>query len=504
MTAADAWAVSIVMLPLTGALVAFAIGARAGPPVAIVTASGIAVSIVGLIGQVSLNGPVRHSVGGWGAPLGIDLYADGLSVIMLAMAGVIGAGITLYSLGHFGHWHFDATVEKDPDLERASRTFWPLWLFAWGALNTLFLAGDIFNLYVTLELLTLSAVAMIGLARRREASVAALRYLLASLVGSAFYLLGVTLIYNQYGTLDWMLLGSALEPAASTHWAISLMTLGLVMKTALFPLHFWLPPAHGNAPAPVSALLSALVVKASFYFILRLWFSVFSGITTVSAGLLLGGLGAASVLYGSLQALRQRRLKMLVAYSTVAQVGYLFLAFALIGDAATAAAAGSGAVYYALSHASAKAAMFLAAGSIVRGVGHDELDALNGIGQQLPVSVFAFALAGVSLMGLPPSGGFVGKWILLEAAIQSGRWWMVVVLLGGGLLAAIYIFAVVGRALSSETSAFDARPVPLVMELTALALALFAIALGLIATEPLELLQIGFPFGATAAEVVAP
>lgn len=504
MSAAESCTVWIVVLPLAGALFAFAIGGRAGPPIAIVTGGGIAASIVGLMRQISLNGPVRHQVGGWRAPLGIELHADGLSVLMLAMAAVVGVGITFYSLGHFGHRHFAGTVEQRSDHGRASKTFWPLWLFAWAALNALFLTGDIFNLYVTLELLTLSAVAMIGLARRREASVAALRYLLASLVGSLFYLLGVTLIYGEYGTVDWQSLSSIVDPATSTQWAITLMTLGLVMKTALFPLHFWLPPAHGNAPAPVSSLLSALVVKASFYFVLRLWFSVFGRITTESAGLLLAGLGAVAVLYGSWQALRQRRLKMLVAYSTVAQVGYLFLAFALTGDVATASAAGSGAAYYALSHATAKAAMFLAAGSIVRGVGRDELHALNGIGQRLPVSVFAFALAGVSLMGLPPSGGFVGKWILLEAAIQTGHWWMVAVLLGGGLLAALYVFKVVSRAFSSESASFETRHVPFVMESTALGLALFAVALGLIATEPLELLRIGSPFGGAASEAMSP
>ena len=498
MSEADAWTVWIVLLPLTGALFTFAIGGRAGRPIAILTGSGIAVSLVGLIREVSLNGPIHHPVGGWGAPLGIELYADGLSVIMLAMAAIVGFGVLLYSLGHFSHQGLDGSNKERSDLAHASKSFWPLWLFAWGALNALFLTGDIFNLYVTLELLTLTAVAMIGLARRKESSVAAFRYLLASLAGSLFYLLGVTLIYGEYSTLDWRLLADILEPAATTQWAIALMTLGLVMKTALFPLHFWLPPAHGNAPAPVSALLSALVVKASFYFVMRLWFSVFWSVTTVPAGMLLAGLGAAAVLYGSWQALRQRRLKMLVAYSTVAQVGYLFLAFALTSDPKLASAAGSGAVYYALSHASAKAAMFLAAGAIVRGHGHDEIQALNGIGQHLPMSVFAFALAGVSLMGLPPSGGFVGKWILLEAAIQSGHWWMVAVLLGGGLLAAIYVFAVVGRAFSSSRSSFEARPVPFVMESTALALALFAIALGLIATEPLELLQIGTPFGPAA------
>ncbi len=503
MSGAAAFIVWIVIVPLVGAITAFVFGRRVGPLVAFASAGGIVVSLVGLIQQVALHGPVRYPLGGWGAPLGIELHADGLSVVMLLMVTLVGVGITLYSLGYFGDERREIASIK-ADSEHAREVFWPMWLFAWGALNALFLSGDVFNLYVTLELLTLAGAALIGLARQRAASIAAFWYLLAALVGSLFYLLGVALLYSEYGTVDCESLSRVVESSPATSWAITLMTLGLMLKSALFPLHFWLPSAHGNAPAPVSSLLSAVVVKASFYFLLRLWFSVFSGVTTSAAGLLLGALGAAAVIYGSVQAMRQRRLKMLVAYSTVAQVGYLFLAFALIGQPAIVAQAWRGAVYYALSHGCAKAAMFFAAGAIVRSAGHGELDKLKGIGQQVPISVFAFGLAGVSLMGLPPSGGFVGKWMLLRAAVEGGQWWMVAVILSGGLLAAAYIFPVVAYAFSSEIFPLESHKVPRVMKLTALALALVAVALGLFAKYPLELLEIGSPFGGAVIEEVTP
>lgn len=501
MSATGPWVVWIVMTPLLGALISFLIGRRVRPLIALVTAAGTVFSLVALIRQLSLHGPVRYAIGGWGAPLGIELYADGLSAIMLLMVAIVGVGITLYSPGYFSS---EPRNGSTPNAEHAREVFWPLWLFAWGALNALFLSADIFNLYVALELLTLSGVALIGLSRQLAASVAAFRYLLAALVGSLFYLLGVALIYSEYGTLDWMSLSREVERTVATSCAMMLMTLGLMMKTALFPLHFWLPPAHGNAPAPVSSLLSALVVKASFYLLLRVWFSVFAGIVTSAAGVLLAVLGAAAVVYGSVQAMRQGRLKMLVAYSTVAQVGYLFLLFAFIERPAIASQALSGSAYYALSHACAKAAMFFAAGTIMRSAGHDNLDELDGIGQHLPMSVFAFGLAGVSLMGLPPSGGFVGKWILLRAAIDSGQWWMIAVILGGGLLAATYTFSVVSRAFSSEAAPLDTHKVPRMMESTAIALALIAVALGLFATQPLELLEIGSPFNAPVGREVAP
>jgi formate hydrogenlyase subunit 3/multisubunit Na+/H+ antiporter MnhD subunit len=503
LSTADAWIVWVVLAPLIGAVTAFVVGRSAGLPIAIATCAGVVASIAGLIRQVVLHGPARYAIGGWGAPLGIEFYADGLSIIMLLMTSVVNAGITVYSLGYFSNGHRDRIHEGNLS-DRTGDAFWPLWLFAWGSLNAVFLTGDLFNLYVSLELLMLSGVALIGLARHQDAVSAAFRYLLASSVGSLLYLLGVALIYGTYGTVDCLSLARVAVPSPATFWAIALLTTGLMMKTALFPLHFWLPPAHGNAPAPVSAFLSALVVKASFYSILRLWFFVFPEIITPTAGLLLGGAGAAAVIYGSVQTLRQIRLKLLVAYSTVAQIGYLFLVFALTREPDIAAQAWSGSVYYALSHACAKASMFLAVGAIVYAVGSDNIDELDGIGRQLPMSVFAFGLAGASLMGLPPSGGFVGKWMLLRAGIDAGLWWVAAVILTGGLLAALYIFPFLNRALSSAGKARSIRRVPRVMQWMAMTLAVVTVLLGLFAKEPLEILETGAPFKVSVLERSAP
>jgi len=321
-----------------------------------------------------------------------------------------------------------------------------------------------------------------------------MRYLLTSLLASLAYLLGVALLYAAFGTLDIAGLGTRMTPGPAVWAAVALMSSGLLLKTALFPLHFWLPPAHANAPTPVSALLSALVVKASFYLLLRLWFEAFPAALTPIAGDLLGTLGAAAIFWGSVQALRQQRLKLLVAYSTVAQIGYLFLLFPLTAVAMGAMAAWSGGVYHALSHASAKAAMFLAAGNMLRALGHDRLAELAGIGQTLPMSAFAFALAAVTLMGLPPSGGFIAKWLLLTAAVEGGQWWWAGVIVMGGLLAAGYLFLVLRNAFAPLAVAVHRDPVPRHMELAALALALIALMLGLTAAPALTLLQVASPF----------
>ena len=244
-----------------------------------------------------------------------------------------------------------------------------------------------------------------------------------------------------------------------------------------------------SAPAPVSALLSALVVKASLYILLRLWLEVFPALT-VAVGQLLGGLGAAAVLWGGVQALRQTRLKLLVAYSTVAQIGYLFLAFPIAQVAGWQAA-----LYLLLSHALAKSAMFMAAGNIQRFGGHDHIDDLDRVAQRLPLSLTAFGLAGISIIGLPPSGGFSAKWLMLEAAIVSGQWWWGIFFILGSLLAAGYVFRVVGHAFTPARILHQTRPVPMVMALPALALAMLAILLGFFAPALLAFMAIGLPFG---------
>ena len=223
-------------------------------------------------------------------------------------------------------------------------------------------------MYVALELLTFAAVPLVCLDGRAETLQAALRYLLFALLGSILYLVGTALLYGAYGTLDIVLLSRRVHAEPATLVAAALMTVGLLAKTALFPLHLWLPPAHAGAPAAGSAVLSALVVKGSFFIVVRLWFDVMPGVPGFAATQLLAGLGAAAILFGSVVALRQERLKLLIAYSTLAQIGYLFLMFPLAFAPASAqlesGGALSGGLLQAISHATAKAAMFMSAGLI--------------------------------------------------------------------------------------------------------------------------------------------
>jgi formate hydrogenlyase subunit 3/multisubunit Na+/H+ antiporter MnhD subunit len=271
------------------------------------------------------------------------------------------------------------------------------------------------------------------------------------------------------------------------------MTGGLVAKAALFPLHGWLPPAHANAPAPVSALLSALVVKGPFYILLRLWFEAFPSLMTPAVAQLFGALGAAAILWGSVNALFQPRLKLLIAYSTVAQLGYLFLLFPLAASPEGGFMAWSGGLMLLGAHACAKTAMFLTAGNILHAAGHDRIKDLDGITHVLPVSVFAFGLAGMSLIGLPPSSGFAGKWLLLNAALAQGQWWWVAVMILGSLLAAAYIVRMLAHAFTRGHESRTPNTIPPVMEVAALGLALLAVVLGFASPWAAELLRAGAP-----------
>ncbi len=479
-----AWAMALLILgPLAAAALAFAFPKR-GRWIALAAAGAVVAGLSVLTREVRAGGVQIHRVGGWSAPLGIDLRADGLSVLMLGIAALIASAVALYSGRYF-------LAEHDAEAVHRERYFWPLFLLLWTALNALFLSADIFNLYVTLELLGFAAIALVALAGQREALKAAMRYLFVSLSASLFYLLGVALVYGQCATVDLPSLATKTQAGPALWVALALMTGGLAAKAALFPMHFWLPPAHASAPAPVSALLSALVVKGPFYILLRLWFEAFPSLLTPAVAQAFGALGAAAILWGAVNALFQPRLKLLVAYSTVAQLGYLFLLFPLAASRDGGFLAWSGGLIFLGAHACAKTAMFLTAGNILRAAGHDRIKDLDGITHVLPISAFAFGLAGLSLVGLPPSGGFAGKWMLLSAILAQGQWWWMVVMLVGSLLAAAYVIRVLTHAFTKVDEPATPNPIPPVMEWTALVLAVLAVGLGLVASWPVGLLRLG-------------
>jgi formate hydrogenlyase subunit 3/multisubunit Na+/H+ antiporter MnhD subunit len=474
-----------VLLPFVGVLTGLVLGGRNAQRVALaILLPGVGIAIAISAALVRSGQTVVYVLGGWVPPLGVALRADGLAAAMLVTTAVVISGIAVYARTDF------ATPSSAAEA-RAPLIFWTLLLAVWGSLNLVFVSGDLFTLYVALELLTFAGVPLVCLDGSGETLRSALRYLLFALLGSMLYLLGVVLLYGAYGTLDIALLAARIRPEPIPWIAVALMTTGLLAKTALFPLHLWLPPAHAGAPAAASAVLSALVVKGSFFLVVRLWFDVMPGVVTLPSAQLLAALGAGAILFGSVVALRQERLKLLIAYSTLAQIGYLFLMFPLAFDAGSSelqqGSALAGGVLQAISHATAKAAMFMSAGLIYKALGHDRIGELRGIARALPVSVLAFALGGVALMGLPPSGAYLAKKLLLGAAAETGQWWWDLVLQAGGFLTASYVVLVLAHALWPAAEPVNLRaPTARLQEIAALALALCSMLLSFVAIGPIS------------------
>jgi multicomponent Na+:H+ antiporter subunit D len=444
--------------------------------------------------EVTQQGTVIHILGGWEPPLGILLRMDSLAAVFIGMTAVVGVFISLYAW-----WYFRAQEAATGGFP----LFWPLWLFLWAGMNGLFLSNDLFNLYVTIEVIGISAVALAVLSGKTAALLAGLRYLLAAIAGSMAYLFGVALLYGSTGTLDLGLLGKVLEPGTTTTFTLLVITLGLMIKMAGFPFHFWLPPAHSSSLAPVSALLSALVVKGAFYILLRLWMEVFGISLTYAAGQLIGLAGAVAVIWGSWQAFMQTGLKLIVAHSSVAQLGYLLMIFPLLilapgvtaGSANWLSTAWTAGVYQVIAHAFAKASFFLSAGIIIMALGHDRIESLRDLVARMPMTAMAIGIAGVSLIGLPPSGGFMAKWMLLKGIFLSGQWWWAPAVLAGSLLSAAYVFMLLRLAFAPAREKEPFRPVPKSLEVCALLLALGSFLIVLPAENLIQFLESSEVFG---------
>ena len=469
--------------PLFGAILAFALP-RGATAIGLVSVLATCGAVAMLARAVLEAGAVVTPLGGWEPPLGIALRADGLSVAMLAMTGVVGLLVSLGALDSL----------KGTAQLRQRQYFWPLWLLLLTGMNGVYLSTDIFNLYVMVEVIALAAVGLTVLSGTKEAVRAGLEYMYASILGALLFLMGVGFVYLQLGRLDFAGLIAA-EPSPALSAALALMVVGMLLKTALFPLHFWLPAAHANATAPASALLSGLVVKAALYIFLRL--TTYMPLPDEILITLIGVLGAGAVLWGGVQALRAERLKLLVAWSTVVQIGLIFIAFARAGQVGLTESWKAAALLI-LAHGIAKAAMFLAVGRIKDEVGHDRIADLDKSSVRPTLAQFTFALAAISLIGLPPSLGFIGKWSLMEGAMAAGYWHWVAVTMIGTLMSVAYFSRVFagflrfdrmrGRVAEHQGWAVaDAAP---------LSLAIAAVSLGLLAAPILSFIELGYPFGA--------
>ncbi|OZF42001.1 complex I subunit 5 family protein [Rhodococcus sp. 14-2470-1a] len=466
------WLPLLIFAPLIGASLAVMLPRWGAAVTAVCSVAVLGLSIA--VTRTVLGGaPVSTELSGWAQPVGIGLRVDGLSAAMLLLTAVVGSAIAIYA----------SATEK----ARGNRFFWPLWMLLWAGLDAVYIAADLFNTYVALELVTVAAVGLVAIGGRNSLA-PSLRYLFVGILGSLGFLIAVALIYSEAGTLSIADVSAALTPGIGVTTALVVATVGLGLKTALWPLHAWLPPAHAGSPSAVSPLMSALVIKASFYVLVRLWISLPASDIVVALAQVVGVLGAVALLWGSVAALRQSSLKRVVAYSTVAQVGYFFLLFPIVAPgllpdaepaAIEAAALGfQGVLVFLIAHGLAKAAMFSAAGALTFAHGTDDLSSMQGASVRNPRAVFAFAVAGVSLAGLPPTLAFTGKWQILSSTLESGQWWWLAFVLVGGVATFSYTVRVVAITMAPVRDEVAWTRPPRRMEWVPLVLAASVVVLG--------------------------
>jgi len=426
-------AVLVIAGPLVGACAAaLSPGGRSAWVVSVLTSAFAVWMALALAGEVARNGVVDYALGGFAPPMGIALRIDALGAMMALLISAMGAIGAVYS----GHALVSEVRTEKHALFQAG------YLLCVAGYLGVVLTGDAFNAFVFLEISSIGTYALvaIGEQRDRRALPAAFNYLIAGTLGATFYVIGVGFLYGATGTLNMADMGVRLvtlgdNPAVQAGFAF--IVAGLGMKAAMFPLHGWLPGAYAGAPSLVSLFLAATATKAAIYLMMRFTFDVFpqdADFAQVFLQFVLAPLAAVAAIVCSVQAIFEQEVRRTLAFSSVAQVGFILLGFSL----ATQAGASAGA-FYILAHALMKAALFMALGAFAIGLNARRLDDFAGVGREAPWTTIAFAIAAASLAGVPLTMGFLGKWMLIEAALLAGEGWMVVVFAAGSLLTLVYV-----------------------------------------------------------------
>jgi len=384
--------------------------------------------------SVLAAGTLSYAIGAWAGPFGIEYRVDIASAFVVLIVAGIGAVVLPFAY---------QSVRHEIAKERIN-LFYTCYLLCLTGLLGIVVTGDAFNLFVFLEIASLSSYTLIGLGRDPRALTAAFQYLVMGTIGATFILIGVGLLYMMTGTLNMADLAERLPAVADTRTvraAFAFLTVGASLKLALFPLHLWLPNAYTYAPSAVSAFLAATATKVAVYVLLRFFFTIFGvefSFEVMPLGKILLTLAVVAMLVASTVALFQENIKRMLAYSSVAQIGYIILGISLAS--VTGLTAG---IIHLFNHALMKGALFLAMGCLFFRLGSVHIRDLHGIAKRMPWTMAAFVFGGLSLIGVPLTTGFVSKWYLVQAALESNQWVVAVLILLSSLLAVMYVLRVV-------------------------------------------------------------
>lgn len=437
----------------------------------VVTWGALGASLLLLVHVID-HGPVSYAIGNWEPPWGIEYRIDLLSALLLVTVSIVGALSIVFAR---------RSIEAEVAADRVY-LFYAMYLLCFTGLVGIPITGDAFNLFVFLEIASLSSYVLISLGRDRRALMAAFRYLIMGTLGATFYIIGVGLMYMMTGTLNIADLATRIPEmlhVRTIQVALAFLTVGISLKLALFPLHFWLPNAYAFAPTVVSIFLAATATKVAVYALIRVVYTVFQGPVVFAAmpiNEMLVALGLVSMLGGALSAIWQTNVKRLLAFSSISQIGYMVLG---LGLAQLTGLAGS--IVHVFNHAMMKAMLFMAIGCVVFRVGAAELSDLHGFAKRMPLTAACVVLGGLSLVGAPLTLGFITKWLLLQGALANGWWWVVVAIVVSSLLALVYVWRIVSAAyLYPPTERMTAvREAPAVMLGALLGFAGINVALGI-------------------------
>ena len=408
----------------------------------IVTWASLAMALVLLFSTIE-TGPFSYLLGDWEAPWGIEYRIDMVNAFLLVIVTTIGSVVIPYA---------HASVEAEVPAARVY-LFYCMYLLNLAGLLGIVITGDVFNLFVFLEISSLSSYVLISLGKDRRALTAAYRYLVMGTIGATFYVIGVGMMYMMTGTLnmvDLAVLMPAVIDTRTIQVALAFLTVGLSLKLALFPLHVWLPNAYTYAPSAVSAFIAATGTKVAVYALLRIVFTVFGEVDVLTfPGVqeVLLTLAAAAMIGGSAIAIYQDNVKRVLAYSSLAQIGYM-----VVGIGMESATGLAGSIVHLFNHALMKGGLFMALGCVFLRVGSVRLADMAGLAHRMPLTMAAIVAGGLSLIGVPLSVGFISKWYLVQGALEKGWWPAVAVILVSSILAIVYIWRIV------EVAYFRERP----------------------------------------------
>ncbi len=435
-----------VVVPLLGAvLTAFLRNGRAAFALTLVVSWLMPLCAGVLLWQVMQTGPISYAMGGWKPPWGIEYRVDLLNGFVLVLVSAVGAVITPFAY---------RSVASEIPADRQA-WFYCMYQLCLTGLLGITITGDAFNAFVFLEISSLSTYVLIALGRDRRALLAAFQYLIVGTIGATFYVVGVGLLYLLTGSLNMVDIAARLGPMWADHSravvaALAFVTVGVSLKLALFPLHIWLPNAYAFAPSWVTAFLSATATKVAIYLLIRYFYSIFGvaiDFRALPISEIIIALSVAAMLIASIIAVFETNLKRMLAYSSVAQIGYITLGIGLANQAGL-----TGGLVHIANHALMKAALFLAVGAVVYRVGTVHLAELAGIGRKMPFTMAAFTVAGFGLVGTPGTAGFISKWYLAVGALDKTWWPLVFVIVASSMIALVYVGRVLEVAWMREPS----------------------------------------------------